>query len=249
MTTKCQMDFAEFPFDTQSCSLFMGPGRLSQSEQALTFKMLPPSNAPNFDSLSWKRGKPILTTSLEVRWMPGTVGTDGLQTGENVEMAGANFTLPLRREAQFYLSNCIYPVFMVTGVAYMNFFLPSGVIERMCFGAAGLLTIVAIMFVIADKLPQGHSETSIERFFNISLAFNIFACIESSIVISMATNSQFRYIKQQIKAVPCGLGFLLLPKSLDRISRYLFVIVYVIACSEMIEKIVVSLASQVADAV
>merc|ERR1712097_5192 len=138
------------------------------------------------NSIAFARGKSTLNaTDVERRWP--IVG--------DVEITVAEFVMPLMRESQFYMSNGVMPVILVTGIVYLSFFLPTSMVERMDFGATALLAIVAVMFVIADKLPTQEKMTMMDRFFGLSMVFNLIALVESCIVIAFACNADFKSMK------------------------------------------------------
>merc|ERR1711988_684071 len=212
----------------------MGPTQLFANQQKLSFFNLADSALPKFDMMSFKRypvegscteaaeGERQKYNCLNVTSHEATLPIVG-----DVEYTTASYTLVLERYTQFYMSNGVLPVMLVTGIVYLSFFLPTNMVERMDFGATALLAIVAVMFVIADKLPTQEDMTIMDRFFGLSMVFNLIALVESAIVVTFACNADFKSLKASV-------GFFLNPKMLDRIFRYIFPIIYVIMLYDML---------------
>merc|ERR1711988_642823 len=219
LDSKCAFNLTSFPFDVQNCQIFFGPTTLPNSQQKLTFTLLPDDGLPKFDALSFARmaTKPPNVTEYEARWP--VIG--------DVEYTVAEYNVVLKREQQFYMSNGVMPVILVTGIVYLSSYLPTNMVERMDFGATALLSIVAVMFVISDKLPTQEDMTIMDRFFGLSMVFNLIALVESAIVVTFACNADFKSLKASV-------GFFLNPKMLDKIMRYVFPIIYVIMLYDML---------------
>merc|ERR1719183_2744026 len=73
--------------------------------------------------------------------------------------------------------------------------------------------------------------TKMDHFFMVSMAFATFALVESAYVVVMATNIA---VSKGLNKAMGPAGELLDPKTWDKISRWFFVIVYLILCAEIL---------------
>lgn len=112
---------------------------------------------------------------------------------------------------------------IITFVCMLTFFLPGTMVERMGFGATCLLSVVAVMFVVADKLPTQKETTLMDRFFFSSLIINVIAMVISSYVVVMSLNASMASVKDLAGPISD-------PKFLDKLTRIVFPFVYFGIC-------------------
>merc|ERR1712054_95871 len=176
----------------------------------------PNATGTSFDTITWA----VFNTTLNAT----VLDESRIYASEESQVSQGVYTVPLARESMFYISNGVIPVILVTLMVYLSFWLPVSMVERMDFGATALLSIVAVMFVIADKLPTQVATTKMDTFFFISLLFNLIALVESAIVVTFATNVAFRSMKASV-------GFFFSPKFLDLAARFVWPVCYIVVCN------------------
>merc|ERR1719199_1156792 len=110
----------------------------------------------------------------------------------------ASINVNVQRAATFYIANGIIPVIIATVVAFLTFCLPASMIERMGFGSTCLLTVIAVMFVVADKIPQQGQKTLMDKFFMGSLVFHVISMVITSYVVVMTLNASLASMKDDL---------------------------------------------------
>jgi len=178
------------------------------------------ANMPNFTSISWILMNSTLDTE-EVTWSTATGGI--------AKQTYHVLTVTAMRAPQFYMANGVLPTIIITFVCMLTFFLPGSMVERMGFGATCLLSVVAVMFVVADKLPTQGATTLMDRFFFTSLLINVIAMAISSYVVVMSLNASLASMKDVAGPVSD-------PKFLDKVVRIVFPFVYFGICVDMMNQ-------------
>jgi hypothetical protein len=222
--TLCLFDMASFPFDTQVCPIYIGLESSSAAQIDLSVDLwddfVPAANMPNFTSISWLFRNVTLSTE-DISWTTAT---------ENVESQTYYvISVTALRAPQFYMANGVLPTIIITFVCMLTFFLPGTMVERMGFGATCLLSVVAVMFVVADKLPTQGARTLMDQFFFTSLLINVIAMVISSYVVVLSLNASLASMKDVAGPVSD-------PKFLDKIVRIIFPFVYFGICVDMMNQ-------------
>jgi hypothetical protein len=222
--TLCVFDMAAFPFDTQVCPVYFGLESSTSAQIELTVEkwddFVPAANMPNFTSISWI----LMNSTLETREISWTTATGSVETQTYHALM-----VTAMRAPQFYMANGVLPTIIITFVCMLTFFLPGTMVERMGFGATCLLSVVAVMFVVADKLPTQGATTLMDRFFFTSLLINVIAMAISSYVVVMSLNASLASMKDVAGPVSD-------PKFLDKVVRIVFPFVYFGICVDMINQ-------------
>lgn len=222
--TLCEFKMADFPFDTQVCPVYFGLESSSESEVELlvdtwdSFEPLMPM--PNYTSISWL----LMNATIDTESVSYSTATGFVETQTYYVMH-----VTAMRAPQFYMANGVLPTIIITFVSMLTFFLPGTMIERMGFGATCLLSVVAVMFVVADKLPTQGVQTLMDQFFFISLLINVIAMVISSYVVIMSLNASLASLSDVAGPISD-------PKFLDKITRVVFPIVYVAFCADMLNQ-------------
>eukprot|EP00854_Cymbomonas_tetramitiformis_P017638 gene17638-21010_t len=91
-------------------------------------------------------------------------------------------TVDLERYYEPYVTMSIIPVSFVTFITFISFQLPVGGGERTGLIITALLTVVAVMFVTAEKLPDTKSTTILDSFNKAMILINLIVMIEAGLV-------------------------------------------------------------------
>jgi hypothetical protein len=215
---------ADFPFDTQVCPIYFCLETSNEAQVELVVEDWesydPPANMPNYTSISWILQNATLSTEA-VTWTTAT-GHIESQTMHVLKVTGM-------RAPQFYMANGVLPTIIITFVSMLTFCLPGTMVERMGFGATCLLSVVAVMFVVADKLPTQGVQTLMDQFFFTSLLINCIAMVISSYVVVMSLNASLASMKDVAGPISD-------PKFLDKVVRIIFPFVYFGFCVDMVNR-------------
>merc|ERR1712178_62293 len=222
--TLCAFEMASFPFDTQQCPAYFGLESSTAAQIALNVELwedyTPAAPMPEFSSISWL----FRNVTLDTEDVSFTTATGAVDTQSYYVV-----TVTALRAPQFYLANGVLPTMIITFVCMLTFFLPGTMVERMGFGATCLLSVVAVMFVVADKLPTQKETTLMDRFFFTSLLVNVIAMVISSYVVVMSLNASLASMKDVAGPISD-------PKFLDKVVRIIFPFVYFGLCVDMLNQ-------------
>lgn len=191
LTLSCPLELERFPFDDQKCQVQIVPASVDGNVQALvgsleltkTFAYVnnewtlahlqmysePGEHRPETDPANCRN-------STNCPW-------DNYQWPATGPWPEVVFELHLVREGlAYYMVYAFLPVTFSTAVSFLCFLLNPRVGERMGLSSASLLTIVAIMFSTAERLPVQKAATTLDVFYFASILMNMLVVFECAFV-------------------------------------------------------------------
>ncbi|XP_070192228.1 neuronal acetylcholine receptor subunit beta-4-like [Littorina saxatilis] len=141
LETTCQVDVANYPFDTQVCQVIFGAlyqDRLSLSAQVL--------DAPLHQ---------LFSVSGEWEIQNITVNPRDISFYKFVE-----FRLTLKRRPTFYLFTVIFPIVLLSVTGACGFLLPLECGEKVSFQVAIMVSLAVFLSFINDSMPKTSSSIS-----------------------------------------------------------------------------------------
>jgi len=158
-------DYRNFPFDTQKIDLEIVAAR---KKITLKIREIGSLRAENFSIDGWEFGE-------------GTYGKKDIAIGNAKQMIFKGLSLEIigKRLSKFYLWKVFYPLSIILLLAGAVFGIPpSQAPARISVPMLATLALVAYDFVIAGMVPKLSYTTSIDIFYNCSLAlvFMAFSC-------------------------------------------------------------------------
>eukprot|EP00854_Cymbomonas_tetramitiformis_P008354 gene8354-9929_t len=168
--TQCSIDVKHFPFDEQVCRIQLGSYIFQYHEQQLHPVLLPPHD---LDSNAWE----ILDLSADKRY---SCFADERVEADSIEAANRSaaekgrssrcyqtleIKLHLKRKFSQYLHLSFIPVAITVAITFVTFMLPIGGGERTGLIITALLTVVAVMFITSEKLPETSTVTTLDHFY------------------------------------------------------------------------------------
>jgi len=171
VTSRCNVDMRDFPFDRQQCSLSIGSWASSKRQLSL----VPQDIGKNLYSAST-----IHTQEFRVRNISVTKADvytrAAAQTFEEIRYA-----ISFERYPHFYVINFILPLVAVTMLTIGTMWMRNAGI-RMNSGTKLLLCVVNIMNITAQWRPAGHGDIWLDRFQSHCLALAMSAVLQSLVM-------------------------------------------------------------------
>lgn len=135
---------SDFPFDTQDFSItLVAPGHEEGMVELVEDPERPTRvndsfTIPDWETLDW-------TSAISNR--PILKGERGLPTFEA--------SISMKRNSQYYFSNVILPLFLIIGMSWIVFWIPSSQMgPRISVSVTAMLTLTAYRFAIGASLPK-----------------------------------------------------------------------------------------------
>jgi hypothetical protein len=161
----CQFSgLAKIPFDTLGCQFIFGPWT------RLGFGLIQYELS---DGVGFHFGD-FTPTYNEFKLIP-----DLIETSNYDDMPFLSYVFYFERATKYYLFNIIIPTTILTYVSFGTFLLDLRVGERLSFGMALALVLVAQQIVTTDLLPVSNESLWIDKFVGWSFYWVIFGLVES----------------------------------------------------------------------
>lgn len=204
----CPLNVEDFPFDSQSCVTEIGDLVTDTRYQIFGNVAL---NGKSFQATlsSWNVKDIKVKTEYECFTYAAmsrgdTEDATALKLAHTVTDKDAGYlyggvtcnsffkiTVDLERYYEPYVTMSIIPVSFVTFITFISFQLPVGGGERTGLIITALLTVVAVMFVTAEKLPDTKSTTILDSFNKAMILINLIVMIEAGIVSMLIEYNRF----------------------------------------------------------
>lgn len=133
----CDADVSYFPFDSQTCEIWLLPWDHGASEINVTLTQTTVDLSSYNPNPTWD-------------YVSSNVYT---QSSSN----GVHFTMKFKRRPTFFMINIIFPIILLGVLNVFVFVLPADSGERVGFSITLLLSIAVFMTIIADSLPNTSS--------------------------------------------------------------------------------------------
>ncbi|KAK3288274.1 hypothetical protein CYMTET_4246 [Cymbomonas tetramitiformis] len=205
--TSCPLKLANFPFDEQTCLIEMI--NYLHDTESLTIDSL------NLNPDSYKASVSAWNvTNIDALILVECYNSLGIAIAETEEAAKAmlsdadpvkncyNFLrveIKFKRYAEPYVTMSIIPVAFVTFLTFISFLLPTGAGERTGLIITALLTVVAVMFITAEKLPETKETTILDTFNKVMVLLNLLVMLQAGFVILLGQyNFQIDVLKWKL---------------------------------------------------
>ena len=167
-----------FPFDAQTCSIFIAPWGYDNTELTITGTTTTTSDYLSQDHSSW-----------------GLLALEA--TGNNDQTTPyLNVTVQFKRRYEFFLINILLPPTLLSALNPCVFLLPAASGERMSFSITCFLAFSVFMSLLGDNMPK--SSTPISH-----LSYFLMFMLVHSCFIALVTILSLRiYNKDGISPVP-----------------------------------------------
>eukprot|EP00854_Cymbomonas_tetramitiformis_P016506 gene16506-19600_t len=188
--SQCNLHVADFPFDKQSCVIELGDYDTNTYEMVLgNFALNPRSygvvmSAWNVTNISHHNEYECYNYGGIANALTEEASRNLLDAkdGQIYCFSYVAIRIDLERYAEPYITMSIIPVAFVTLLTFISFQLPTGGGERTGLIITALLTVVAVMFITAEKLPDTRETTVLDTFNKVMVLLNLIVMIEAGIV-------------------------------------------------------------------
>ncbi|KAK3238025.1 hypothetical protein CYMTET_51935 [Cymbomonas tetramitiformis] len=186
----CTLSVKDFPFDRQHCIIEVGDFKALVKEYEFSSVMLNPASM-QASLAAWETTDASARGMYECYNRAGVVQEPTLQAamsalpvegGEPECSTFVEIRVEFKRYSEPYVSMSIIPVAFVTFLTFISFQLPSGGGERTGLIITALLTVVAVMFITAEKLPDTKEITVLYKFNKAMVLLNLVVMIEAGLV-------------------------------------------------------------------
>ncbi|KAK3274270.1 hypothetical protein CYMTET_17541 [Cymbomonas tetramitiformis] len=195
----CPLNVEDFPFDSQSCVTEIGDLITDTRYQIFGSVMLNGKSSEAtlsswnvkdihvkaeyecFTYAQMSRGATEDATAFALAHTVSPMDQGYLYNGVTCN-SFFKITVDLERYYEPYVTMSIIPVSFVTFITFISFQLPVGGGERTGLIITALLTVVAVMFVTAEKLPDTKSTTILDSFNKAMILINLIVMIEAGLV-------------------------------------------------------------------
>eukprot|EP00747_Dinoflagellata_sp_TGD_P168565 gnl/TRDRNA2_/TRDRNA2_195239_c0_seq1.p1 gnl/TRDRNA2_/TRDRNA2_195239_c0~~gnl/TRDRNA2_/TRDRNA2_195239_c0_seq1.p1 ORF type:complete len:647 (-),score=80.72 gnl/TRDRNA2_/TRDRNA2_195239_c0_seq1:120-1961(-) len=199
LTTKCDVDLTWYPFDSNVCPLEFAPWSdgflnmhmaLNQSETHISL--------PEFD---------VFQGNLSVSRITWT------------SMAGAQFdeatiNMVINRHGHYYVINFICPMILMLWLSWMSMILPVKASDRVTYMVTIVLTVMAVNFITAERLPATNSDMWLDKFHACTLLAVVLVTIYTVVI--------YRYSPEEDWPEDHKRGRRCLLEYCDRIARIVY---------------------------
>ncbi|KAI2491041.1 acetylcholine-gated cation-selective channel [Fragilaria crotonensis] len=159
---------AKIPFDHLGCQFIMGPWtRFALEKNSINYELA--------DGVGFTFGD-FTPTYNEFKLLPELVNTSKSEVGM------LSYVFYFERATSYYLANIVVPTTLLTYVSFGTYLLDLRVGERLSFGMALTLVIVAQQIVTSGLLPVSNAYLWIDKYVSWSFYWVIFGLVESVVI-------------------------------------------------------------------
>ena len=198
--------FEEFPFDSHTISFTVAPFFYTSEQVAFLGPedFLEEGERLEREDLAWETNE----------WSIDSVVSE-VYRGEEFEFSTSTMFIDISRLPQFYISNVILPLFLIVAISWAVFWMDFSsmhLADRLSVSFTSVLTVVAFDFVTADNLPLLSYQTVLD----VVLTFS-YLILSLSVLENVIAYLRFRKNGDEVQR-------------LDKLSRWLFPVVYYTGC-------------------
>jgi hypothetical protein len=202
------MDLDDFPFDTQTFRLhFVSPGSQAGDIEFVPNKKMISEGLPKAGGIAKDISLPdwniesFNTYSFPYVIVPG------------IEVVGYVFDFVAKRDVRHYIWKVILPLFFIVMMSWGVFWIdPSQAGTQIAVATTSMLTLIAYRFAIDSQVPKVPYMTKLDQFTVVGTSL-VFLCL-----IQVLVTARLNYI-----------GNVELARKIDRVSRIVFPIVFIIS--------------------
>ena len=198
--------FEEFPFDSHTISFTVAPFFYTSEQVAFLGPedFLEEGERLEREDLTWETNE----------WSIDNVESV-VERGDDFEFSTSTMFIDISRLPNFYISNVILPLFLIVAISWAVFWMDFGsmhLADRLSVSFTSVLTVVAFDFVTADNLPLLSYQTVLD----VVLTFS-YVVLSLSVLENVVAYLRFRQNANEVQR-------------LDKVSRWLFPVVYYVGC-------------------
>lgn len=198
--------FQKFPFDKHIISFTVAPFFYTSEQVAFIGPedFLEEGERLEREDLDWETNE----------WRIDSVVNE-VYRGDEFEFSTSTMFIEISRLPQFYISNVILPLFLIVAISWAVFWMDFGsmhLADRLSVSFTSVLTVVAFDFVTADNLPLLSYQTVLD----VVLTFS-YVVLSLSVLENVVAYLRFRKNGEEVQR-------------LDKVSRWLFPVVYYAGC-------------------
>lgn len=176
------IDYYNFPFDTQVCTVHFALDRLFFStydiilcRSSYTYEF------QNFPNEEWEMlsvsSLPVNTTFRAYNIDTNGISTNSLNFSQENVQTGFTVNITLRRFPHFFLINIVAPVFVLTVVEQISFAIPEHSDANLLVPLTVLLGFLFIQSIVAAELPHSAQTPSLDLYIASSVVLSGATCI------------------------------------------------------------------------
>jgi len=171
LTAFCQFTgLAKIPFDSLGCQFLFGPG---SANSYLNFNyQLDPENGPK----GFSKG------ALDPTYNEYVLDEDLSFAGKDPVLGFMYFNFYFDRATRFYVMQIVVPTILLTYLSFLAFLLDLRIGERLSFGMALAVVVVAQQIITSERLPVSRSRLWIDILVSFSFYWLIVVMVESVVV-------------------------------------------------------------------
>jgi hypothetical protein len=209
-TLATPLDLREFPFDEQILNMTVSSFNYPTS-QMLFAEQSQIILSPNLALAEWQVSDPAQVALLAREPYGFSLMPPGMEPTADDLYATAVFSIPLERQPTYYIWKLLIPVFIITAISWISFWLEPTVGERINMTFSSMLTVVAYSFVVATTLPPINYLTRLDKVLILTYVF-------VAVIV----------VQHGVAAYWYGHGREEATRKLDRTSRWLIPLLYLI---------------------
>ncbi|XP_055597067.1 neuronal acetylcholine receptor subunit alpha-5-like isoform X1 [Uranotaenia lowii] len=187
--TFCEMNFRQWPFDTQHCPVVWGKTVLRDEEVVQLNAMPVDLNVLIHENPTWR------VTDMKIE-----DHQDPLEEA-NRKFIGVQYGLSLKRRVKIFQSTLIAPAIVFILMTLANFWLPPSAGEKILLNCINAVILCVFLLYFTVQLPMLATRTPlIVLFFSNSLYLTAFSLIISVMVVNMVKSKHRNPIHPYVKA-------------------------------------------------
>jgi len=174
--SKCELDMRLFPFDEQTCHMEFSTW--SASSRFVSF------DTKDHDSVHTMR-LPENNEEFQVKELSVRKSVFSFKVTEDVEFPTVEYTIVLQRYPRYYIVNYILPLATLVVLSTATFWLDLRGGERHSFQITLLLSVFAVAYLAAEKLPESPRDTWLEEYQSWCLILAVLPTVVSAALESI----------------------------------------------------------------
>ncbi|XP_071492913.1 neuronal acetylcholine receptor subunit beta-2-like [Diadema antillarum] len=167
----CDLNIANFPFDTQQCDLKFGPWQHDCTE--LVMEGAGDETVFRSDGEWDMVGLAIQTNQFNYPDDPG------------VRYYDVTFTIKIRRRSMHYVFNLLLPCILIASITLLGFLLPVDSGEKVSLGVTVLLSLTVFLLLIAESMPPSSVVPIIGHYYISTMALVSFSLLLTVTVLNL----------------------------------------------------------------
>ena len=186
----CEVDYTNFPFDTQVCTIEFGILRYFFTGKSFDLILSREPNTFQFETFNNEEWQVVSFASLpkNTSFHGYAVDSNGRATNVSTEtqqdvQTGFNVTITLKRYPLFYIINLGVPVFVLTVVGQTAFAIPDHADAKLVVPLTVLIGFVFVQSIVAMSFPRSDKPPKLGLYITWCVFLNGFSCLACAIIM------------------------------------------------------------------